>query len=155
MKNNLEAHNLNLAVSASILAGQSILGVYNTEFEVELKEDNSPLTMADKKSHEVISRHLQTTGLPILSEEGREISYDTRSLWQYYWLIDPLDGTKEFIKRNGEFTVNVALMHETKPVILCRVWRSSTFPFDLKPAPLIIRNAKLDLWPNSLSSAQA
>ena len=104
------------AISASILAGKAILEVYEEDFTVELKTDNSPLTKADKRSNEVITNKLQLTGLPVLSEEGKEIPYDERKNWEYYWLVDPLDGTKEFIKRNGEFTVNIALMHLNAPV---------------------------------------
>jgi 3'(2'), 5'-bisphosphate nucleotidase len=100
-------------------AGRRILEVYTRRFEVDYKEDRSPLTLADRLSHEAISEGL--AGLPpqfpVLSEEGREIPYDERKSWDYFWLVDPLDGTKEFIKRNGEFTVNIALIHEGRPVI--------------------------------------
>lgn len=88
----------------------------SADFEVEYKDDASPLTRADQAAHSVINRHLAPLGLPILSEEGAQLAYDQRTLWPWYWLVDPLDGTKEFIKRNGEFTVNIALMQNTKPV---------------------------------------
>ncbi len=81
-----------------------------------MKSDNSPLTKADKISHQIISQLLSSSQLPILSEEGNHIPYEERSKWNYYWLVDPLDGTKEFIKRNGEFTVNIALMKDTAPI---------------------------------------
>lgn len=96
-------------------AGDSILQVYNSDFAVEQKDDKSPLTLADKNSHEIIYKHLKGTNIPILSEEGRNIPFNERSDWEYFWLIDPLDGTKEFIKRNGEFTVNIALIHNGRP----------------------------------------
>ncbi|MBP5672998.1 MAG: 3'(2'),5'-bisphosphate nucleotidase CysQ [Victivallales bacterium] len=99
-------------------AGQAILNIYHgNDFDVQLKADSSPLTAADKAAHKLIMERLQMLwDYPVLSEEGKEIPYETRSAWQTYWLVDPLDGTKEFIKRNGEFTVNIALIHDGKPV---------------------------------------
>lgn len=110
------------ALIAARRAGEATLEVYNSDFAVEHKDDKSPLTLADKRSHEIImddlrkSTHNNPT-LPILSEEGRDIPYDERKGWESFWLVDPLDGTKEFIKRNGEFTVNIALMHANKPIL--------------------------------------
>ncbi len=100
-------------------AGEKILEVYNTEFSVEEKEDNSPLTAADLASHNAIVARLETLtpDIPVLSEESAKIPYAERETWQTYWLIDPLDGTKEFIKRNGEFTVNIALIDKGVPVL--------------------------------------
>lgn len=108
---------LPLAVTAAIKAGHKILEIYNQEFDVEFKSDNSPLTIADKNAHDHIIKQLAETGLPMLSEEGASIPFEVRKLWNSYWLIDPLDGTKEFIKHNGEFTVNIALIHLNKPVL--------------------------------------
>lgn len=109
--------NIELAIKASLLAGKEILNVYNSDdFEIKIKSDDSPLTKADQKAHKVIVEVLKDTNLPILSEEGRNIPYEERSKWDYYWLVDPLDGTKEFIKRNGEFTVNIALIHNQNPI---------------------------------------
>ena len=105
-----------LAIRAALEAGEVILDVYGTEFEVEMKKDQSPLTIADQRSNEVITKFLKKSKLPILSEEGKKIKYEERRDWEYYWLVDPLDGTKEFIKRNGEFTVNIALMKHNVPV---------------------------------------
>lgn len=105
------------AVVAAKKAGVAILEVYNSDFAVELKGDKSPLTLADKRAHEVISRELSRLAYPILSEEGKNIPYEERKGWEYFWMVDPLDGTKEFIKRNGEFTVNIALIHNTRPVL--------------------------------------
>jgi 3'(2'), 5'-bisphosphate nucleotidase len=105
-----------LALRAAILAGKNILDIYEKTFSIDYKSDGSPLTDADKASHAVIMGGLKSTGLPVLSEEGKEIPFDERKKWEYYWLVDPLDGTKEFIKRNGEFTVNIALMHDSKPL---------------------------------------
>lgn len=97
------------AMNAAVQAGEAILEVYETDFDVEIKDDRSPLTLADKKSHEIIKSALSKHGLPSISEEGRSIDYATRSTWQTMWIVDPLDGTKEFVKRNDEFTVNIAL----------------------------------------------
>lgn len=100
-------------------AGYEILKIYATDIEVSHKEDDSPLTQADMASHHCLVEGLKklTPEIPILSEEGQIPDFETRSQWRWYWLIDPLDGTKEFIKRNGEFTVNVALIHDGRPVL--------------------------------------
>jgi 3'(2'), 5'-bisphosphate nucleotidase len=109
---------LPLAIRAAEAACIEILEVYNSnDFQAEAKGDNSPLTLADKKAHDKISTILQTAGLPILSEEGKSIPFDERRGWGYFWMVDPLDGTKEFIKRNGEFTVNIAVIHKGKPIL--------------------------------------
>lgn len=105
------------SIQAAINAGAAILDVYRSaQFEVEEKVDKSPLTLADRRSHEVIVNYLAIFDIPILSEEGRDIPHQERKQWDTYWLIDPLDGTKEFIKKNGEFTVNIAMIHHNKPV---------------------------------------
>ena len=96
-------------------AGKAIMDIYQQPFEVELKSDNSPLTIADKTAHKIIIEALRDTDLPILSEEGAQIGYDIRKDWKEYWLVDPLDGTKEFIKKNGDFTVNIALICNKQP----------------------------------------
>ena len=104
------------SILAAIKAGDAILDVYRSaEFEIEEKADKSPLTLADKRSHETIISCLAKFEIPILSEEGRDIPFQKRNSWPTYWLIDPLDGTKEFIKRNGEFTVNIALIKDRQP----------------------------------------
>ena len=108
---------LELAVKAAILGAEEILAVYGMDFEVEFKKDNSPLTLADRRSHEAILRMLSTTPYPVLSEEGKDIPFGTRQSWDRFWMVDPLDGTKEFVKRNGEFTVNIALIDNGKPVL--------------------------------------
>jgi 3'(2'), 5'-bisphosphate nucleotidase len=99
-------------------AGRAILEVYDTDFEVVQKQDHSPLTLADTRSHGIISRALRERypDIPVLSEEGREIAFEQRRNWERFWLVDPLDGTKEFVKRNGEFTVNIALIQNRVPV---------------------------------------
>jgi 3'(2'), 5'-bisphosphate nucleotidase len=105
------------SIQAAIDAGAAILDVYRSaDFEVEEKADKSPLTLADRRSHEVIVSYLAKFDIPILSEEGRDIPYQDRNKWDTYFLIDPLDGTKEFIKKNGEFTVNIAMIRKKKPV---------------------------------------
>ncbi len=106
------------AINATLQAAQAICKVYNSEdFHIKIKSDNSPLTDADKQSHQIITKALKKTGLPILSEEGKHLDYSIRKNWEKFWLVDPLDGTKEFIKRNGEFTVNIALIHNKLPVL--------------------------------------
>lgn len=109
---------LDIAKSAAILAGKEIMKVYESaDFGVELKADDSPLTIADKRAHEKIASLLEKTKYPILSEEGDSISYEERKDWDIFWMVDPLDGTKEFVKRNGEFTVNIALISGSKPIL--------------------------------------
>lgn len=103
------------AVEAVFAAGEEILAVYRREITVDYKADHSPLTEADRAAHRVIVACLAKTGVPLLSEEGAAVPYETRAGWRSLWVIDPLDGTKEFIKRNGEFTVNVALVHDGTP----------------------------------------
>lgn len=111
---------LYIAIRASIDAGKKILDIYNdpnADFGIERKADNSPLTLADKASHEIIMNALLNTPFPILSEEGTSISYEERAKWNILWIVDPLDGTKEFIKKNGEFTVNIALVENGEPIL--------------------------------------
>jgi len=100
-------------------AGKAIMEIYQKDFTVEYKEDSSPLTEADKKANEIICESLEKLypNIPILSEENKEVSYEIRKNWEYYWCIDPIDGTKEFIKKNGEFTINIALIHKDTPVL--------------------------------------
>ncbi|SHN25097.1 3'(2'),5'-bisphosphate nucleotidase CysQ [Chitinophaga sp. CF418] len=108
---------LELAENAAIEAGKAVMDVYDSAgFHVEMKQGEMPVTTADRLSHDIITRCLKTTELPVLSEEGRDIAYQERKDWDYFWLIDPLDGTKEFIRKNGEFTINIALMLKNKPV---------------------------------------
>lgn len=105
------------AVNAAIDAGEDIWKVYTSDnFETELKSDNSPLTKADKLAHLAIMKRLKDTGIPVLSEEGKDIRFEERKNWEYLWVVDPLDGTKEFVKKNGEFTVNIALVKNQKPL---------------------------------------
>lgn len=105
------------SIHAAIEAGDAILKVYKSDFEVKEKADQSPLTLADMRSHEIIVSRLSQFNLPILSEEGKDISYEDRKKWDAFWLVDPLDGTKEFVKRNGEFTVNIALIQAQKSML--------------------------------------
>lgn len=111
---------LTTAVKAALQAGKVILDIYNdplSDFEIERKADNSPVTIADKKAHSTILPFLTESGIPVLSEEGKSIPFEEREKWDRLWIIDPLDGTKEFIKRNGEFTVNIALVVNHVPVL--------------------------------------
>lgn len=111
---------LEVAIRASLEAGKDILDIYNDpsqDFGIEKKSDNSPLTLADKASHRCIMQHLEPFGIPVLSEEGKHLPYEIRQQWRELWVVDPLDGTKEFIKKNGEFTVNIALVQEGDPIL--------------------------------------
>ena len=108
------------ALIAAKEAGEAILEVYHGKIDVSYKEDDSPLTLADKRAHSAIASHLSsdsTSSIPVLSEEGRQTPYEERKGWEYYWLVDPLDGTKEFVKRSDEFTVNIALIRKNRPVL--------------------------------------
>lgn len=109
---------LHTAINAAFYGGREILEIYHSsDFSVEWKKDDSPLTKADSAANQTIKHYLDKTGIPVLSEEGQEIDYEERKQWQKFWLVDPLDGTKEFIKRNGEFTVNIALIENNLPVM--------------------------------------
>jgi 3'(2'), 5'-bisphosphate nucleotidase len=105
-----------LLIEASLKAGEEILKIYAQDFDVETKSDESPLTQADKNAHLAIVSFLKQTDLPILSEEGKHMGFSERKSWNQFWLVDPLDGTKEFVKKNGEFTVNIALIENGLPV---------------------------------------
>ena len=99
-------------------AGMEALKIYNQDFSIEYKDDNSPLTQADKVSNRIICNELSNiVNYPILSEENKTIPYEDRKDWEYYWCIDPIDGTKEFIKKNGEWTINIALIHKDTPIL--------------------------------------
>ena len=109
-------HNLSIAIKAAVEGGAEIINVYESDdLGVEYKSDDSPLTLADKKCNDVINSYLRKTGIPIISEENRQIDFADRKDWDTCWIVDPLDGTKEFVKRNGEFTVNIALVKKGKP----------------------------------------
>ena len=103
------------AIPAAIAAGKEILDVYATDFDIEHKADQSPLTLADKRAHQTIVEYLKPLDIPILSEEGKSRPYPERKHWTQLWIVDPLDGTKEFIKKNDEFTVNIALVRHHAP----------------------------------------
>ncbi len=119
---------IKIAIKAAVKAGERIKEIYDkfdnqedTDYTpstiVSYKSDNSPLTLADKEANKIIEKYLEPLGLPILSEEGKITPYSERKNWDRFWLIDPLDGTREFVKRNGNFTVNIALMEKNKPVL--------------------------------------
>lgn len=107
------------AYNAAVRAGAKIMEIYTRydDFFVSLKADSTPITIADKEAHMLIKNHLSVTRIPLLSEEGRDLYYDERRGWDLFWMVDPLDGTEEFIKRNGEFTVNIALMVDNAPFL--------------------------------------
>jgi len=106
-----------IAANACLKAGEAIMKVYNTGFDVEIKPDQSPITLADKRANSIIQEYLEKTGIPIISEENDRVAYKLRKEWNQLWMVDPLDGTKEFVKRNGEFAVNIALIKEGYPVL--------------------------------------
>lgn len=108
---------LSYAIEATIGAGAEIMNVYHSDVEIYLKSDSSPLTVADQKANQFINGILKTTEIPIISEENKQDAFGVRQAWDTCWMVDPLDGTKEFIKRNGEFTVNIALIEHGKPVL--------------------------------------
>lgn len=101
----------------AIKAGKAVLEIYNKDFKIIYKDDNSPLSEADLISNEIICKELVKFNIPILSEENKTISYEQRKNWEYFWCIDPIDGTKEFINKNGEFTINIALICKDTPVL--------------------------------------
>ena len=108
---------LKIAVKASIEAGEEIMKIYAGDFDFEVKDDDSPLTIADKNANDIINQYLIETNIPIISEENAQIDYKSRREWSKCWIVDPLDGTKEFIKRNGEFTVNIAMVENGVPIL--------------------------------------
>lgn len=136
-------------INAISKAGKAILDIYESgDFGIEMKSDDSPLTLADKAAHEIIMEALLQTEEPILSEEGKNIDYKDRKNWKSFWLVDPLDGTKEFIKKNGEFTINVAYIERGRartgfvyaPVLedfYLGVNEQMAFKFKMKPGELI------------------
>lgn len=113
----LLSRNLKIAIQASLEAGEAIMDIYNTNFEVFYKNDNSPITLADNRANYIINEYLSTTQIPVISEENSQIKFNIRKNWETCWIVDPVDGTKEFIKRNGEFTVNIALVSHGRPVL--------------------------------------
>jgi 3'(2'), 5'-bisphosphate nucleotidase len=109
---------LTTAITAALEASKAILEIYHSgASDIEIKGDKSPLTRADTASHDVIMSYLEATDIPVLSEEGRDIPYQERKDWKQLWIVDPIDGTKEFIKRNGDFTVNIALIENNRPLM--------------------------------------
>ena len=112
------SQNLKIAIEASVKAGKKILEIYNSDdFIVEYKSDDSPLTLADRSSDEIIKNALKASNIPILSEEGNVLDFNKRKDLKRLWVVDPLDGTKEYIKRNDEFTVNIALVENKRPIL--------------------------------------
>ena len=112
------SQNLKLAIDAVIQAGKKIIEIYNSDdFNLEYKLDDSPLTIADTASNKIIENILEASNIPILSEEGNILDFNNRKNLKHLWVVDPLDGTKEFIKKNNEFTVNISLIENSVPVI--------------------------------------
>jgi len=115
----LKEINLEDIVAIAQKAGNAIMQIYTKDFTIEYKDDKSPLTEADTKANEIICKTLEELypNIPIMSEENKQTEYEVRKHWEYYWCIDPIDGTKEFIKKNDEFTVNIALIYKNTPVL--------------------------------------
>ena len=115
----LEKIDLEKIVNIAKEAGDAIMEIYQKDFTIEYKDDNSPLTEADTKANDIICKSLFELypDIPMMSEENKQVKYEVRKEWEYYWCIDPIDGTKEFIKKNDEFTVNIALIHKDTPVL--------------------------------------
>ena len=141
-----------IALQAALNAGDAIMKVYNGHFDAEEKADGSPITMADKRANEIICRYLSKSNWPVISEENKLAEYSVRKKWKNFWLVDPLDGTKEFISRNGEFTVNIALIQEGEPLLgvivapaLSKAWVGSAGVL-----PKVIKNP--DTPPGDLNS---
>lgn len=151
---------LNLAIDTSYLAGKKILDIYNDNNYknfIEIKKDASPLTIADKASNDIIVSCLKKNDnqIPILSEEEKEIDFSQRKKWNTFWLVDPLDGTKEFINRNGEFSVNIALIENGLPImgvvyapVIKKLWYGlkdyGSFFIEDKERPVKIKKVKPD-----------
>lgn len=143
------------AIEAAVAAGDKIVAIYHdpkADFEIEMKADHSPLTVADKTAHREIAGRLEKTGYPVLSEEGRTIPYEERKSWEVLWIVDPLDGTKEFIRRNGEFTVNIALVAGGIPVIgVIYVPEKRRLYFGSKEGGAFVRESVPAVFPENLS----
>src|SRR5690554_4670695 len=105
-----------IAIAAALEASEAMMKIYTSNFEPTRKEDGSPVTIADLTSSKIIRKHLLTTNIPITGEETEKQPYSVRQQWNSLWCVDPLDGTKEFIKKNGEFVINIALIEKQKPV---------------------------------------
>ena len=118
IKQHILEHILPQCFNAAVKAGAAIMKIYKNQddYDISLKSDMTPITVADRVAHNTIKEHLGTTRIPVLSEEGREMRYDERRNWELFLLVDPLDGTKEFIKGNNEFTVNIALLYNNECV---------------------------------------
>ena len=135
------------AYNAAVRAGARIIDIYtgDADYGVDLKSDHTPITIADRESHELIKNYLSQTRIPLLSEEGRDLLYEERRNWDLFWMVDPLDGTKEFLKGNGEFTVNIALMCDNEPYIgiiyVPYIRTSNTYEWDTAAGEVILSEA--------------
>ena len=153
-------------IDISAQASASILEIYNTDFPVQNKKDGSPLTAADIASHKTICKGLQGAipDIPILSEESINLPYRTRKQWHNYWLVDPLDGTREFIKRNNEFTINIALINNSKPILgvvyvpvtgVCYYASKDNGAFKIEPGKQPVKSTQNSHQKTSLLSQEA
>lgn len=136
----------------AIEAAEAIMKIYAKDFSVEYKDDKSPLTEADTKANEIICKRLEELypTIPMMSEENKEVPFDVRKNWEYYWCIDPIDGTKEFIKKNDEFTINIALIHKDTPVLGVVYAPAINEMYSAKKGQGAFKNAqKLPLFTNS------
>ncbi|MFI3324041.1 MAG: 3'(2'),5'-bisphosphate nucleotidase CysQ [Rikenellaceae bacterium] len=119
IENELREYLITNAINAAIRGGAAVMEIYSQPemFDISLKQDLSPITEADRRAHNTIKESLGSTRIPILSEEGREMRYEERRNWELFWLVDPMDGTVEFIKRSDEFTINIALMAKNRNIV--------------------------------------
>jgi 3'(2'), 5'-bisphosphate nucleotidase len=117
MNNPVIENLLYTALKAAVCAGKEMMNIYNTDFRIDMKKNKTPITEADRISNKMIFEYIDKFSLPVISEEGKCWDYNERKNWEYFWLVDPLDGTKEFVNRNGEFTVNIALIKKNSPII--------------------------------------
>ncbi len=143
------------AMRAALKAGEAIMQVYEGQFDAKIKADGSPVTMADMRANEVICRDLHETRLPVISEENKAIAFAERQEWPLFWLVDPLDGTKEFINRNGEFTVNIALIKDSLPVmgiITAPALGQAWFADGINPPGKINNTRQLNLSADTITS---
>lgn len=125
---------LKLATKAAYFTSKHIMTIYSQDFDVEYKADNSPVTQADKEADEVIHQILENSGFPIISEETKQLDYKDRKDWPHFWLVDPLDGTKEFIAKNNDFSINIALISGNKPLygLICHPTEQIAYLGDVK-----------------------
>jgi 3'(2'), 5'-bisphosphate nucleotidase len=152
LNSTLFLNNFSIALKAAFLAGEEIMRIYSKPFGKKIKEDGSPITIADKNANAIIIDALKKTGIPVVSEESDIPAFEIRTNWEFYWLVDPIDGTKEFINKNDEFTVNIALIKKDKPVagiIYAPAINKFYFGIDDLGSFLLINNSISEVFENN------